>query len=95
MTRHTLRIEVDLSRRQHELLKEKAQETKRSMSEIVREAIDEYLGIDQDEGPFTTGDPLWDRVALAHCGAIDLSINHDSDLYGSQENETSRLEVRA
>ena len=79
-----------MRRWQHHFLKRRARETKKTLSEFVREAIEEYLRTERGEHIFTYDDPLWGIVGLADCDVDDLSINHDRYLYGAAKRNLRR-----
>ena len=63
---------------------------KMTLSEIVREAIDEYLRREQGGHIFTKDDPLWGTVGLTDCDVDDLSVNHDCYLCGATKRNFRR-----
>ncbi len=76
------KINLYLTDLQHRELKDKAHHDDISMSELVREAIDEYL---TPKSKRTDGDlfsdPLFDIIGAVESAEKDLSENHDKYLY--------------
>jgi len=72
MTRTQIYL-TEEQRRQVQLL---ADRQRKSMAEVIREAIQEYL-IRQ----MSTEDPLRDIIGLGASGIADGSVHHDRDIY--------------
>jgi len=76
------KINLYLTDLQHRELKDKAHHDDISMSELVREAIDEYLTPKSKKGeidPFS--DPLFKAIGTMKSGEPDFSVDHDKYLY--------------
>lgn len=63
-------------------LKSKADEEQTTVSEIVRNAVADFLKKKKDKD--WTDDPLWNMVGSSSSEDGDLSINHDKYLYGKK-----------
>ncbi|MCL4418411.1 MAG: ribbon-helix-helix domain-containing protein [Actinobacteria bacterium] len=67
---------------QYENLREKAYKNKTTMSEIIREAVDEYLKAkDKKNIRRIEDDPIFEIIGMFDSGIGDLGINHDKYLY--------------
>jgi hypothetical protein len=74
------RTQIYLSPDQHDHVLELAEAQCRTMAEVIREAVAEYLA---RQSP--AADPLLDLVALGNSGVTDGAMNHDRDLYDPQQ----------
>lgn len=63
-------------------LKSKADEEQTTVSEIVRNAVSDFLKKKKDKD--WTDDPLWNMVGSSSSKDGDLSVNHDKYLYGKK-----------
>lgn len=63
-------------------LKSKADEEQTTVSEIVRNAVADFLKKKKDKD--WTDDPLWNMVGSSSSKDGDLSVNHDKYLYGKK-----------
>ena len=80
MTATNIRLPEDLLR----ALKYKAIEEKKSMNQLVREAIEMSLAAPpRPEG--SEKDPVEDIIGIARSGIQDASSNHDLYLYGRSD----------
>ena len=61
-------------------LKRKSKKEKTTVSNIVRNAISDFLS--KEEKKNWAEDPLWEMVGKSSSKEADLSVNHDKYLYG-------------
>lgn len=73
------RAQILLDKRQHKFLAKMAKQQRKSMSELIRQWIDEKSIQDEQE---RRKDPLFKLVGMGHDTATDVSIRHDEYLYG-------------
>ena len=78
-----VRTQVYLTYEQHQLLKQRARREKKTMAELIREALTEYLSLEKEEEFFQKDDPIWKLAGICRSGIRDSSVNHDSYLYGA------------
>lgn len=71
------RTQIYLTEKQHWYLKKLADVRDTTVSNLIREAITEYV-----VRHFAEQDPLLDIIGLGESGFTDGSIHHDRDLYG-------------
>ena len=82
MSTYSIRTQIRLSGEQHRLLKERAQRSKQSIAELVRRAIDQYLGRRLEaEEILPPDDPIFQIIGGGASDVTDLSIHHDKYLY--------------
>jgi len=71
---------------QYENLREKAYKNKTTMSDIIREAVDEYLSkTDKTKIMKRENDPIFEIIGIFSSGIGDLGANHDKYLYDDDE----------
>jgi Arc/MetJ-type ribon-helix-helix transcriptional regulator len=76
------KINLYLTNFQHQELKNKAHNDDVSMSELVREAIDEYLTSKKRSYDFDPHeDSFFKAIGTMRSEETDLSVNHDKYLY--------------
>jgi len=70
------RTQIYLTEEQHGYLKKLADLRDTTVSNLIREAITEYV-----VRHFAEQDPLLDLIGLGKSGLTDGSVHHDRDLY--------------
>ncbi len=76
-----IRLPEDLLR----TLKYRAIEEKKSVNQIIREAIEMSLAVASQPGEERQKDPFEDVIGIARSGIKDASSNHDRYLYGRKQ----------
>jgi len=76
-----VRTQVQFEEEQYRALKRLAQESGRSLSELLRQIVSQHLHTQKGSDPW---DSAWGLVGLASDreGATDLAVNHDRYLWG-------------
>ncbi|MFQ5856898.1 MAG: CopG family transcriptional regulator [Anaerolineae bacterium] len=72
------RTQIYLTREQHQQLEVLAETRDTTMSNLIREAIAEYMA----RHLLVETDPLLDIIGLGESGLGDGSVQHDRDIYG-------------
>lgn len=70
------RTQIYLTREQHRRVQAVAGAQARTMADVIREAVEEYLVRRTSDA-----DPLLDLVALGRSGIADGAVSHDRDVY--------------
>jgi hypothetical protein len=84
MGEYSVRMQIYLSREQHEMLKALSSSVGKSVAGLIREAIERYMEEPGGE-PLRPDDPLWDIAGAVESGIGDLSEKHDHYLYGKKK----------
>lgn len=70
------RTQVYLTEEQRRRIQRLADAQRKTMAQIIREAVEEYVIRQAD-----SADPLQDIIGLGASGITDGSIHHDRDIY--------------
>jgi len=80
------RTQIYLTEEQRRQLKLLADRRRKSMAEVIREAIQEYITRQvEDLGELCRADPLRDIIGLGASGIADGSVHHDRDIYDEDQ----------
>lgn len=85
MSLSEVRTQIYLTYEQHRLLKRRARLENKMMAQIIRQAIEQYLGIDDEGKHLRKDDPIWKLAGICRSGVRDGSIHHDHYLYGAKK----------
>lgn len=80
------RTQVYLTEEQHRRIRRLAEAQYKSMAQVIREAVEEYVSQQMGtkgflETSMSSADPLRDIIGLGASGISDGSIHHDRDIY--------------
>lgn len=80
------RTQIYLTEEQHEQIRHLAETKHKTMAQVIREAVEEYVIKQMDtedfgETPVSSADPLRDIIGLGASGITDGSIHHDRYIY--------------
>ncbi|MBI4594751.1 MAG: hypothetical protein HY730_00045 [Candidatus Tectomicrobia bacterium] len=78
---YSVRMQIYLSKNQHDRLKTVSSVVNKPVAGLIREAIDRYLK-EPGESSLGPDDPIWDIAGQVESGQGDLSEKHDAYLYG-------------
>lgn len=73
---------ISLEESQYQRIKDLAEREGKSISQIIRELIDESFHL---EGEDRKEDPIFDVVGMGHGGGTPAAKDHDEVLYGGEE----------
>ncbi len=73
---------INLEESQYQRLKDLAEREGKSISQIIRELIDESFQLEGEEGK---KDPIFDVVGMGHGEGEPVARNHDEVLYDEEE----------
>ncbi len=79
-----VRTQISLTEHQHAFLKEAALREGVSLSELVRQAVDELI-VDRSQ---SSSDAARALIGALSCGDADVSVNHDrylAETYGEEK----------
>ena len=83
MANGMVRKQIYLSVEQNKELRRTAHRQRRAEAEILREALDTHLGLQNKHTRATDRDPLWNIVGAGFSEEGDLSERVDDILYGA------------
>lgn len=78
------RTQIYLTEEQRRKIQHLAQAQHKTMAQVIREAVEEYVIKRMDTENLkkvNPADPLWDIIGLGASGITDGSIHHDRDIY--------------
>jgi len=79
------RTQIHLTEEQRRQIQRLAEARHKTMAEVIREAVEEYMiqQIDTEDSaaPASRADPLRDIIGLGASGITDGSIHHDRDIH--------------
>jgi len=82
MGTYPVRTQIYLSEEQYRLLKQRARLLGRSVAELIRTAVAQYLERSASQDVLSPDDPIFDIVGRGESDTSDLSVGHDRYLYG-------------
>lgn len=74
-------VQIYLSPVQYARLKEHSERAQKSMSALIRDAVDAYLRQEETPSIFPADDPLFNLIGMIDTEPEDASVTHDHHLY--------------
>lgn len=73
---------ISLEERQYQRVKDLAEREGKSISQIIRELIDESFQLESEE---RKEDPIFEVIGIGHGEGKSIAKDHDEVLYGEEE----------
>ncbi len=73
---------ISLEERQYQRVKDLAEQEGKSISQIIRELIDESFHLEDED---REKDPIFEIVGIGHGKGESVARDHDEELYGGEE----------